>query len=105
MAGGLCVCGWCAGVPRGELVSNLPQLQAEGRVGSDGGLAEAVEVDREPNLPEPVKAAPKSMVRLWAVGWAVPRVVARLMCACGCAGVCGAVGRGRGGGGVAVRAG
>jgi len=59
--------GWCAGVPRGELVSNLPQLQAEGRVGSDGRLAEAVEVDHKPDLPAPV-LAPKSMVRA-AVGW------------------------------------
>jgi len=97
---------WCAGVSRSELVSNLPQLQAEGRVGSDGRLAEAVEVDREPELPAPVNAAPKSRVRA-AVGWAVLRVVARLISACGCvcAGVCGAAGRGRGGGRVAVRAG
>jgi len=35
-------------------VSNLPQLQAEGRVGSDGRLAAAVEVKREPQLPAPV---------------------------------------------------
>jgi len=83
-------------------VSNLPQLQAEGRVGSDGGLAEAVEVDREPELPAPVSAAPKSMVRT-AVGCAVPRVVARLISAC--AGVCGAAGCGRGGGRVVLRAG
>jgi len=48
-------------------VSNLPQLQAEGRVGSDGRLAEAMEVDREPELPAPAKAAPKSTVRT-AVG-------------------------------------
>jgi len=47
-------------------VSNLPQLQAEGHVGSDGRVTEAMEVDREPDLPEPVKAAPKLMVRLWA---------------------------------------
>jgi len=58
-------------------VSNLPQLQAEGRVGSDGRVAEAVEVDREPNLPAPVKAAPKSMVRA-AVG------CGRQCSACGC---------------------
>jgi len=67
--------GWCAGVPRGELVSNLPQLQAEGRVGSDGGLAEAMEVDREPELPAP--RAPKSTVRA-AVG------CGRQCAACGC---------------------
>jgi len=56
------VCGWCAGVPRGEVVSNLPQLQAEGRVRSDGRLAEAMKVDHKPNLPAPV-LAPKSTVR------------------------------------------
>jgi len=78
-------------------VSNLPQLQAEGRVGSDGRVAAAMEVDREPELPEPVKAVPKAMVRA-AVGWAVLRVAARLISACGCAGGCGAAGRGRGGG-------
>jgi len=65
--------GWCAGVPRGELVSNLPQLQAEGRVGSDGRLAEGMEVDREPELPAPVEAAPKSTVRA-AVGCGLYRV-------------------------------
>jgi len=68
--------GWCAGVPRSEVVTNLPQLQAEGRVGSDGRLAEAMEVDREPELPAPpapksvcapALAAPKAMVRV-AVG-------------------------------------
>jgi len=84
-------------------VSNLPQLQAKGRVGSDGGLAEAMEVAREPELPAPVKAAPKSTVRVAGGLGAVPRVAARLISVC--AGACGAVGRGRGGGRVAVRAG
>jgi len=95
--------GWCAGVPRGEVVSNLPQLQAEGRVGSDGGLAEAVEVDGEPELPEPVKAAFKSTVRA-AVGCAVCGYTTD-RCVCACAGGCGAAGRGRGGGRVVLRAG
>jgi len=54
-------------------VSNLPQLQAEGRVRSDGGLAEAMEVVREPELPAPAKAAPKSRVRA-AVGCGMCRV-------------------------------
>jgi len=54
-------------------VSNLPQLQAEGRVGSDGRVAEAVEVDHKPELPAPVNAAPKSMVRA-AVGCLLCRV-------------------------------
>jgi len=63
----------CAGVPRGEVVSNLPQLQAEGRVGSDGRLAAALEIDREPELPELVKAAPKATVRA-AVGCELCRV-------------------------------
>jgi len=73
MAAGWCVRGLCAGVPRGEVVSNLPQLQAEGRVGSDGRLAEAMEVDGEPELPVPVNAAPKSTVRA-AVGYGLCRV-------------------------------
>jgi len=83
-------------------VSNLPQLQAEGRVGSDGGVAAAMVVDGEPQLPAPIEAAPKARVRA-AVGCGVPRVAARLIDAC--AGGCGAGGRGRGGGRVAVRAG
>jgi len=93
--------GWCAGVPRSEVVSNLPQLQAEDRVGSDGRVAAVVEVKREPQLLDP-RLEPKSRVR----------VVARLISLwmrdgpmSACAGGCGAAGRWRGGGRVAVRAG
>jgi len=66
------VCGWCAGVPRSEVVSNLLQLQAEGRVGSDGRLAETMKVDHKPDLPAPVLAA-KATVRA-AVGCELCRV-------------------------------
>jgi len=48
-------------------VSNLPQLQAEGHVGSDGRVTEAMEVDREPDAPQIEPPAPKSTVRA-AVG-------------------------------------
>jgi hypothetical protein len=53
-----------AGVPRSELVSNLPQLQAAGHVDAEGRLVKAVVVRRLRTQPAPRSGAPKPLVRV-----------------------------------------
>jgi hypothetical protein len=96
----------CAGVPRSELVSNLPQLQAAGHVDAEGRLVVPVAVRRLPKLPAPRSGAPAPLVRL-QLRWPSLRT-RRLPLAgvsCGRAGVGGPHRCGRCGGGGAVRAG